>query len=150
MFNYYFDSDREGHTDTIRLFEAIGAGDYEGFTSEYVSIELRNTAFEPKRNNMLNLIDAYKIDVLDVNEETNRLANIYISNNIIPARYRYDSAHIAIASVNELDCVLSYNFEHINRDKTKLLVGHVNAKEGYNNITICTSREVLDGELQFF
>jgi predicted nucleic acid-binding protein len=147
MFNYYFDSGRDGHVDTVRLFEAIGVGEYAGFTSEYALLELRNTVYEPKRNNMLNLIERYNIEMLDYNPEVNRLAEIYMLNKIIPVRYRYDSTHIAAASVNKMDCILSYNFTHINREKTKLLVGQVNAIEGYNNITICTSREVLDGEI---
>ena len=35
-FNYYFDEDRDGHEDTVRLFEAIGAGEYEGYASVHV------------------------------------------------------------------------------------------------------------------
>jgi len=30
MFNYFFDSERDGHRDTIRMFEAIGRGEYKG------------------------------------------------------------------------------------------------------------------------
>ena len=30
VFNYYFDVNREGHCDTVKLFEAIGTGLYEG------------------------------------------------------------------------------------------------------------------------
>ena len=33
VFNYYFDTDRDGHEDVVRLFEAIGAGRYEGYNS---------------------------------------------------------------------------------------------------------------------
>ena len=40
MFNYYYDTDRDGHSDTIRMFEAIGKGEYEGYTSEYVIFEI--------------------------------------------------------------------------------------------------------------
>ena len=40
MFNYFFDTDRDGHADTVRMFEAIGKGEYEGYTSEYVTFEL--------------------------------------------------------------------------------------------------------------
>ena len=53
---------------------------------------------------------------------------------------------IAIASVHGLDCVLSYNFQHINKLKTKILTERVNRAEGYKGIVICTSREVLDDE----
>jgi hypothetical protein len=41
MFNYYFDQDRDGHLATISMFEATGQGEYTGYTSEYVLIELK-------------------------------------------------------------------------------------------------------------
>jgi predicted nucleic acid-binding protein len=146
IFNYYFDEDRDGHKDTVRLFEAIGAGEYEAYTSEYVVFELKKTK-EPKRSNMLNLIEMYNIHNLDVNPEAERLAEEYLDNGVIPARYWFDSMHIAVSSIHELDCVVSYNFEHINRPKTKILVERVNFKENYKGIVICTSNEVLDDEL---
>lgn len=143
MFNYYFDTERDGHIDTVSLFEAIGADEYEGYTSEYVTFELRN-APEPKQSNMLELIVKYGIKVLDADEAANRLANEYINAGIIPASYRFDSAHIAVASINGLDCLLSFNFKHINKLKTKEATALINLREGYRGITICTPMEVLD------
>ena len=35
VFNYYFDEDREGHGDVLKLFEAISEGKYEAYTSLY-------------------------------------------------------------------------------------------------------------------
>ena len=146
VFNYYFDVDRDGHEDTVRLFEAIGAGEYEGYTSEYVTGELEKTR-EPKRSNMLSLIEKYSIRILNDNAQVPQLARLYVENGIIPASYRLDSSHIAIASVYELDCVISYNFRHINRVKTKVLTAQLNRDEGYNSIVICTAKEVLDDGL---
>ena len=33
LFNFYFDTDREAHADTVKLFKEIAAGKYEAFTS---------------------------------------------------------------------------------------------------------------------
>ena len=41
VFNYYFDTNKDGHEDVVRLFEAIGARRYEGYASWYVTDELR-------------------------------------------------------------------------------------------------------------
>jgi predicted nucleic acid-binding protein len=147
IFNYYFDEERDGHEDTVKLFEAIGKGEYEAYTSEYVTLELKKTVQERKRNNMLDLIEDYNINMLNSDDEVLRLGNLYLANNVIPKRYLLDSLHIAIATVNDLDCVLSYNFGHINRLKTKVLAGRLNREEGYNSIVICTPREVLEDEL---
>jgi predicted nucleic acid-binding protein len=145
VFNYYLDANRGGHADTVRLFEAIEAGDYEGYTSEYAVNELRK-APEPKRSNMLALIEKCSLTSFDINEESDRMADLYLENGVIPFKYRIDAAHIAIASVYGLDCVVSYNFEHINRVRTKLLTERINVREGYSGVVICTAKEVLEDE----
>jgi hypothetical protein len=145
MFNYYFDTEREGHADTVRLFEAIRAGKHEAFTSLYAVGELED-AQEPKRSNMLALIDEYNITILPITDESDQLADLYISENIIPTKFRLDGAQIAISAIHGLDYVLSYNFQHINRAKTKLLTDRINNEKGYSSVLICTAKEVLADE----
>ena len=145
MFNYYFDTERDGHADTVKMYEAIGSGEYNGFTSRYVTYELQMSS-EPKQSAMLALIEKYNINVLEIDEESDRLSSVYIREGIIPAKYGLDSAHIASATVNNLDCVLSFNFEHINKLKTKEMTALINLREGYKGIIICTPMEVLDYE----
>jgi hypothetical protein len=58
------------------MFEAIGRGEYEGYTSEYVTFELQK-AHEPKQANMLALIEKYGITVLDPQDEAIRLSRLY-------------------------------------------------------------------------
>ena len=143
LFNYYFDTDRDGHEDTVKLFEAIKSGEYESYTSEYAMIELRG-AKEPKKSNMLALTEKYRIVILDIDTESERMTDLYIQNGIIPANYRVDASHIAIASIHNLDCVLSFNYKHINKLKTKRMTEIINLNEGYKGITICTPMEVFD------
>ena len=145
IFNYYFDSERDGHTETLKLFEKIHAGDHEAYTSEYTVNEILESA-EPKQSKMLSLIEKYEIITLPITDESDEFANVYVSEGIIPPRFRIDGAHIAIASINGLDYVLSYNFKHINRVKTKLLTERVNRKKGYGTVVICTAKEVLEDE----
>jgi hypothetical protein len=143
MFNYYFDQDRDGHKSTIAMFEAIGQGKYEGYTSEYAVLELKK-AQEPKRVNMLNLIDKYNIKTLDATGEIEQLANLYISSCIIPEKYLIDASHIACATIYNLDIVLSFNYQHINKLKTKKITENINILEGYKAVVICTPMELLD------
>jgi predicted nucleic acid-binding protein len=145
VFNYYFDEDRDGHDDTVRLFEAIGRGEFEVFTSDYVTAELEQ-APEPKRSNMIALIDEYNITVLPTEAEAERLADLYVDSKIIPSRNLYDATHIGIASFHNLDCILSFNFKHINRSKTKVMTAQINFREGYKSIIILTPEEVLENE----
>ena len=93
---------------------------------------------------MLSLIQKFSIPVFDVEDEAGRLADIYVQNNMIPEPYRFDAAHIASASIHGLDCILSFNFKHINKLKTKRMSELINLNEGYKGIIICTPMEVLD------
>ena len=145
VFNYYFDSERDGHADTVRLFEKIRLGYYQAYTSGYTVEELLD-APEPKRSKMMALIDEHDVEILSVTEKTNMLADIYVEQGVVPSRFRLDGAHIAIASIHGLDCVISYNFQHINRVKAKFLAERVNHENGYKTAVICTAKEVLDDE----
>jgi hypothetical protein len=114
------------------------------YTSGYVVFELE-AAQEPKRSKMLALIEKFSITVIPITDETNQLADCHVAEKIIPTRFRLDGAHIAIASIHGLDYVLLYNFQHINRAKTKLMTERINRVCGYETILICTAKEVLEG-----
>ena len=145
VFNYYFDKTKNGQPYTIAFFEATGSGQFDSYTSVYSYNEL-DKAQEPQRTNMLNLIKKYQVTVLDTSDEVIQLAEKYIANNIIPLKKRIDALHIAIASVNEMDIILSYNFKHINKLKTKTLIPATNLVAGYRDILIAQPEEVIDYE----
>ena len=145
VFNYYFDEDRPGHEDVLRLFEAIKADKYEAYTSNYVMQELEQ-APEPKRTSMLALIEKYKLEIVNTSSKVGQLGELYVEKGIVPASHLLDSLHVAIASVYELDCIVSYNFHHINRNKTRIMTAIINKEEGYDGIMIVTAEEVLNYE----
>ncbi|MBQ7560942.1 MAG: hypothetical protein IJS99_03775 [Synergistaceae bacterium] len=149
LFNYFFDENRPGHDDVVELFQAIKAGDFVAYTSRYVTDELKR-APEPKRSDMLNLIEEYGIITLNPDVKAEALARKYINSGIIPASHFYDSLHIAISAINGLYAILSYNFHHINRDKTRTLTAGINEVEGYDVVKISTAREVMDDAKKFF
>jgi len=47
-----------------------------------------------------------------------------------------DAVHIAVTTVNSLDILVSWNFEHIVKLKTKREVNAINVLLGYNQIEI--------------
>lgn len=145
VFNYYFDSERDAHPYTVKLFEEVMQGKYTAFTSAYVVGELLQ-AHEEKRDKMLALIEKYDIAVLDLSEEAERLAAIYVKEGIIPERFTTDGIHIAVATVNDLDMILSLNFKHIVKKKTIELTELVNVREGYKKVQIYTPMEVVEDD----
>jgi hypothetical protein len=99
-----------------------------------------------KRDKMIALIERYSITALALNDEAERLADTYVEQGIIPLKYRTDGIHIAVAAVNDLDMIISMNFQHIVKRKTKIGTGNVNALNGYRAVEIYTPMEVNDHE----
>jgi predicted nucleic acid-binding protein len=145
LFNFYFDKDRDAHADTVKLFEDIADGAYYAFTSLYVIDELENAPRE-KRDKMMALIEQYGITVLALNKEAEQLADDYVAQGVIPLRYRTDGVHIAVAAVNDLDMIISMNYQHIVKRKTKVATGNINVLNGYRPVEICTPMEVNEDE----
>jgi len=146
IFNFYVDNDRGfAHTDTVQLFKEIATGTYEAFTSTYVTNELKK-APEIKRNKMMELISEYNITVLASTNEAVVLADMYIAEGIIPQKYLTDGLHIAIATIYDLDVIVSMNFEHIVKRKTKRGTEAINILRGYRSIEICSPMEMCENE----
>ena len=145
LFNYYFDEDRDAHADTVTLFEECAASKFEPYTSLYVIDELEDAPKE-KRDKMVALIERYKITVLAASDEADNLARRYIAEGALPQGSLSDASHIAAASVNALDMIISLNFRHIVKEKTIKLTGAINTLLGYRAIEINTPMEVIDDE----
>jgi predicted nucleic acid-binding protein len=130
---------------TLKLIEEINKGRHEGFISDVVIRELGNTPDEVKREKLLKLVDNTDFnEILLVDEEVDRVADKYIEEGIIPAVYRDDALHIALAGAKGLDILVSWNFKHLVKHKTRIEVAGVNTLLGYKPIDICTPWEVIE------
>jgi predicted nucleic-acid-binding protein len=145
IFNRFLEENREYNTETRQLFEKISQKEIEAYSSAYVIEEL-DKASEPKRSIMLNLILQYKVTVLKINKEAYDLSETYIEMGIIPKKFRIDGIHIAMAAINNMDCIVSLNFHHINKLKTKMATEIIHRMKGFNNPFICTPMEVIEYE----
>ena len=142
VFNRFLENNREYNIETKRFFEKISKNEIEAYSSTYV-IEEIDKAPEPKRTEMLNLFQSYKINVLEIDQRAYDLSETYIEMGIIPLKFRIDGIHIAMAAIHNMDCIVSLNFHHINKLKTKMATEIVHRMKEYNNPFICTPMEVL-------
>lgn len=144
IFNFALSDDvpREKEV-TLRLFNEVRKGKYEVYISEVVIREV-NRASKEKAENLIGLINEIVIEELPIDEEAHELAKRYIAEGIIPERYEDDALHIAVASINNLDAIISWNFAHIVKLKTKREVVGVNAISGYKEIDIYSPWEVIE------
>lgn len=128
---------------TLKLFQEIKEGKHEAFISDLVVLEINRAPIEIA-NKLKTLIDDLKVVELPTEVEAEALSNQYVEHGIIPQKHREDGLHIAIASINNLDVVVSWNFNHIVKVKTKMEVVGVNHLMGYKEIEIGTPKEVIE------
>jgi len=146
VFNFKFaDDSPDKKRDTEKLFNEIEQKKYTPYTSEYVLQELLK-AEEQKRIKMVNLLKQYSINILETDKNAELLADKYVLENIIPVKYRMDGIHIAVATINNLDLIVSYNFQHIVKMKTIIGTESINLREGYKRIGIYSPTEVIEND----
>ena len=144
VFNFVFADDApDKKLDTLKFFEEIKSGLYMPYTSDYVLQELKRTD-EPKQSRMIELISRYEMIFLERNDEAERLANLYVAEGVFSEKYFTDAVHIAVATVNDLDFIVSFNFRHIVKRKTMTLTEGINIRESYKRIGIHSPTEVID------
>ncbi|WP_094548113.1 hypothetical protein [Petroclostridium xylanilyticum] len=146
IFNFFYADDApDKRDDTIKLFNEISYGKYEAYTSYAVTNEINKASDETKQK-LFRLFNEYPIAVLDEGDEVEKLADIYVDEGIIPLKYRDDAVHIATATLTGMDIILSWNFKHIVKRKTIIMVNLINTREGYKNIDIYSPSEVIDDD----
>jgi len=128
---------------TLRLFNEVKSGKYEVFISEVVLREI-SRAPQQKVVELRDCIKKINPEQLILDDNVLALAREYMEKGVIPSKYEDDALHIAIASVNNLDVIVSWNFTHIVKLKTKREVTGINTLMGYKTIEICSPEEVVD------
>lgn len=131
----------EANQATRDLLSAVRAGEYQAFISTEVIREIMD-AGEPKQRRLLELVSKEPWEILDISPEVLGLANEITDRGIIPYKYLSDAVHIAAAVVYDIDAIVSWNFEHIVRLKTKLGVNGLARSLGYKEIDILSPMEL--------
>ncbi|GAB2483565.1 MAG: PIN domain protein [Cytophagales bacterium] len=137
VFGGYFDEEFSLHT--ISLFERIENYEFVGLYSE-ITIEELEYAPEKVRNLQFKF-DSINSEFLVLTEEMIDLARTYISENVVGKTSFADCLHIAIATVNHADFLVSWNFKHIVNIQRIRGYNSVNVKLGYKQLEIRSPRE---------
>jgi len=82
--------------------------------------------------------------MLDIDDEARSLAESIITGKGIPANYPEDALHIAVAAVNHIDVVITWNFAHLNNPFTRRAIRRIVENEGYVCPEICSPDELLE------
>ena len=85
---------------------------------------------------------ALEPEMLTVTRAAAELAEMYQRRQILTPKFYDDSLHIALATVAEVDLLVSWNFKHIVHFNKIRLFTAVNLELGYKPIQIYSPREV--------
>jgi hypothetical protein len=86
------------------------------------------------------------IEYIEISEESIELADRYIAENVVGKASREDCIHIALATINRADVLISWNFRHIVNLKRIRGYNSVNLKLGYPAIEVRSPKEMIDYE----
>lgn len=114
---------------------------FESYISEIVSIEIDKSPNVSLQSKMKEI--SSQLPLLPLTDEVEWLTNEFIRYGAIPEGFPEDAYHIAIAVLNEIDYLLSWNFKHIVRRKTKDIVRMVNTIHRLRQMEILTPAELL-------
>lgn len=108
-------------------------GRFDIFISEIVLLEINKTENQEQKSRLLTVIDNYPFQILEIrdNDDTDYLSQLYIEEGVIPTNKKEDALHIAVATVYEMDILLSWNFKHLANIKKQIDINSINSREGY-------------------
>jgi len=142
VFGGYFDVEFEDITK--ELFSEILQGKITILYSEMTESEL---AYAPEKvKNLIKSLPAARVKYVEITKESLQLADSYISENVVDKTSREDCIHIAIATLNRADVLISWNFKHIVNLKRIQGYNSVNLRFGYPIIEIRSPKEMINYE----
>lgn len=117
---------------------------YEIYVSTLVIEEINKLGNIEKRENILDLIQDYNSIILDQNNIAEELAMKYMENGAIPESELEDALRIAIATINKIESLASWNFRHIVSINPIRKVHEINLGNNYSLIEM-GSLEIFGG-----
>ena len=128
-------------SESLALFEMARAGIVVFVISDLLLDELLNAPREVQA--LLADLPGYAYEVVESSFESEALRDSYIDANVVGRASRNDAHHVAIASVERVDMIVSWNFKHIvHLDKIRGF-NAVNLQQGYPLVEIRSPKEIV-------
>lgn len=132
-----------GHQQATRDFWMKAGHDFEVYISALVIKEVKmGDKIQAKKR--LEAIASFPALDIDINAEN--LAERIVTGRGIPDKFPEDALHIAIAAVNEINAIVTWNFAHLNNPFTRMMIRQIVENEGYICPEIVSPNEFLGGE----
>ena len=129
---------------TIPLFKRLQNGEFTLLFSTVTQEELAN-APENVRN-LVQHIKAEYTEFIEISDEAVDLAMEYVSEKVVGQTSFADCLHIALATINNADYLISWNFKHIVNVQRIRGYNSINIKNGYKLLEIRSPRDFIQYE----
>jgi predicted nucleic acid-binding protein len=137
VFGGYFDEEFSEHT--IPLFDRLKNDEFTLLFSSVTQDELENAPDKVKE--LVKSIKTDSTEFLDTTDEAVDLATEYITEKVVGQTSYADCLHIALATINRADFLVSWNFKHIVNVQRIRGYNSINIRNGYRQIEIRSPRE---------
>jgi hypothetical protein len=142
VFGGYFD--KEFAEDSIRLIHDLHKGKAIVLLGEPLLQEVGKANENIRR--LVDEIPPDKTEYVSIDKATENLRDEYIRNGIVSKKSTFDATHVALATVNRADAIVSWNFKHIVRLSKIKGFNRINLENGFREIVIVTPKEVIFDE----
>ena len=140
VFGGYFDDEFQEFTKP--LFDRINAGEFIIMFSTILESELE---LAPEKVRILvQQIDEQFAEFIEETDDAIQLATKYLTEIVVGKTSFSDCLHIALASINMADILVSWNFKHIVNVRRIRSYNSINIKNGYKPLEIRSPRELLN------
>ncbi|WP_395052776.1 PIN domain protein [Flavobacterium sp.] len=147
----YFDTsvfggiyDSEFQLETNLLFEMVKNGEIICVYSDLCELELENAPLKVREHFLQ--IEKLTTEFVEITEEINELAEHYLDENVVGKTSIDDCRHIACATINKVDFLVSWNFKHIVNVFRIRGYNSVNLKNGHIQLDIRSPKEIIKNE----
>ena len=131
--------DEEFSEFTIPLFERLYNGEFTLLFSTVTQEELENAPEKVKK--LVTQIKSESTEFLEITDEAVDLATEYINQKVGGQTSYADCLHIALATINKADYLISWNFKHIVNVLRIRGYNSINIKNGYKILEIRSPRD---------
>lgn len=126
---------------TAELWSRLLSSEFAGYVSALVYQEAqRGDAEQAQRR-----IDALTtFPMLDIDQEARTLGEHILTAKAIRTEYADDALHMAVAAVNGMDILLTWNFAHLNNPIARARIRLIIEDNGYRCPEVCSPEELLE------
>ena len=137
----YFD--KEFEDETRALFKKVKQNEYCMVLSDLTERELLGT---PENVKMLLKNLDISAEIVSMTTEVDTLAEEYLHEKVVGETSKDDCLHIALATINKIDILVSWNFKHIVNINRIRGYNAINIKNGYAVLEIRSPKDLIDHE----